>query len=99
MVRHIVIFKLKEEIDAQKRKEVMENFRDGIVALPAVIDYIRDIRVDFNINADEACDICLTSTFDSLEDVKAYSVHPSHKAVQGGLKPYVAVRSCVDFVV
>lgn len=43
------------------------------------------------------CDICLESVFDTLDDVRAYSVHPAHRAVAGRLAPYIEVRSCVDY--
>ena len=35
--------------------------------------------------------------FDTLDDVRAYSVHPAHRAVAGRLAPYIEVRSCVDY--
>lgn len=99
MVKHIVIFRLKEELTFQEKEKAMLDFKSGIEALPAVIPSIRAIGVGLNINEDEACDICLDSSFDSLEEVRAYSAHPAHQAVAGALKPYVAVRSCVDFEV
>ena len=75
----------------------MTTFRNGIMALPTIISCIRNINVGFNINADEKWDICLDSTFDTLEDVRYYSAHPAHIAVAGELKPYLEGRSCVDF--
>ena len=35
--------------------------------------------------------------FDSLEDVKAYSVHPAHVAAAGIIKDAKEDRACVDF--
>ncbi len=99
MVKHIVIFRLKDGLSFEEKEKAMNNFKQGIEALPAVIPTIRAIAVGLNINADEACDICLDSTFDTLDDVRAYSAHPDHQAVAGRLKPFVASRSCVDFVV
>lgn len=97
MVKHIVIFRLKEELAADVRSKAMTDFKRGIEALPAVIPSIRSVHVGLNINADEACHICLESAFDTLDDVRAYSAHPAHVAVASALKPYVAARSCVDF--
>lgn len=97
MVKHIVIFKLKDDLAADVRAKAMNDFKQGIEALPAVIATIRDVRVGLNINPDEACHICLDSTFDTLDDVRAYAAHPAHVAVAGALKPYVDSRSCVDY--
>jgi len=99
MVKHIVIFKLKDGLSFEEKGKIMNDFKRGIEALPAVIPTIRAIHVGLNINADEACDICLESAFNTIEEVRSYSAHPAHQAVAGALKPYIAVRSCVDFEV
>ncbi len=97
MIKHIVIFRLKEALTAAEKLQIMNDFKRDIEALPATIDCIRDIYVGLNVNTDEQCDICLESTFDTLDDVRAYAVHPAHVAVAARLKPHVAGRSCVDF--
>lgn len=97
MVKHIVLFQLKKELPLEVRQEVMNRFKEAIEKLPATIRFIRHIHVGLNINPDEAWDICLESAFDSLEDVKNYSIHPDHQAAAALLKDYKANRSCVDF--
>ena len=97
MVKHIVMFRLKEKLEESTKRMAMHNFKDGIERLPEVIPFIKSVYVGFNINEAEQWDICLESTFSSLEEVKAYSIHPSHVAVASALKPYVEQRACVDF--
>lgn len=97
MVKHIVLFKLKESLTSAEKADVMNRFKATIEALPQKIDFIRDIRVGLNINPDEQWDICLDSTFDSLDDVKAYAVHPDHVAAAGILKDAKDGRACVDY--
>lgn len=97
MVKHIVLFKLKENINEIQKKEAMETFRAKILALPKKISWIRHIEVDFNINPAEKWDICLNSDFDTIEEVKSYSIYPDHLAAAGGLKPNVEERACVDY--
>lgn len=97
MVKHIVLFQLKPEVGAQERRQAMENFRKGILALPAVIPVIQHIEVGFNMNPAERYDIALYSEFQTLDDVKTYAVHPSHVAVANALKPYVLCRACSDY--
>jgi hypothetical protein len=96
MVKHIVLFKLKD-VDAQQKMEVMKSFKSAIEALPKEIDFIRNIEVGLNINPDEAWNIALYSEFDSLEDVRRYAVHPSHKAAASLLAELKESRSCVDY--
>lgn len=97
MVKHIVLFQLDPEMDAQHRLEVMTEFKVRIEALPQNIGFIRKIEVGLNVNPGESFDIALYSEFDTLEDVKAYSVHPEHVAVAALLKDCKKSRSCVDY--
>lgn len=97
MVKHIVMFKLKETLAADVKVQVMNDFKAAIEALPATIPFIRRVFVGLNMNPAEQWDICLESEFDSLDDVKAYAVHPDHVAAAGILKDAKADRACVDF--
>ncbi|MBQ5908754.1 MAG: Dabb family protein, partial [Bacteroidaceae bacterium] len=51
MVKHIVLFKLKNELSAETRTEVMNSFKQGIENLVGRIEEIRSIEVGFNCNA------------------------------------------------
>ena len=97
MVKHIVLFKLKESLSEDEKKDVMNRFKVAIEALPEKIDFVRQVFVGLNCNSAEKWDICLESTFDTLEDVKAYSIHPDHVAAAGILKDAKADRACVDY--
>ena len=97
MVKHIVMFKLKDTLSKDEKWEVMNRFKAAIEALPTKIDVIRKVFVGLNINEAETWDICLESEFDTLEDVKAYAVHPDHVAAAGILKDAKLDRACVDY--
>lgn len=97
MVKHIVLFKLKESLTADSKTEVANRFKQAIEALPATIPFVRKVFVGININPSESWDICLESEFDTLSDVKAYAVHPDHVAAAGILKDAKADRACCDY--
>lgn len=97
MTQHIVMFKFRDDVPADTRKAAREAFKQGIENLPNTIQFIRQVHVGFNINEAEKWDICLTSSFDNLEDAKAYGAHPAHKVVAKELMQYIAERACVDF--
>ena len=100
MVKHIVLFKLKETLSQEEKLKVMNDFKAAIEALPAKIGLITSIRhifVGLNANSAEKWDICLDSEFDTLADVNAYAVHPDHVAAAGLLKEVKADRACVDY--
>ncbi len=99
MVKHIVLFKLKPELTVAQRAAVGAEFKQAIEALPTQIACLRRVEVGLNVNPDEQFDVALYSEFDSLEDVRAYAVHPAHVAAAGIIRPHVAARACSDYEV
>lgn len=97
MVKHIVLFKLKDEVSAEKKAAVMHQFKEAIEALPAKISVIRKIEVGLNMSPGETWNIALYSEFDSLEDVKYYATHPDHVAAGKILAETKESRACVDY--
>ena len=77
MIKHIVLFKLKEEIGNTEKMEVMNQFKLAIEALPTIIPIIRKIEVGLNMNPAEKWDIALYSEFASMDDLKAYAFNPA----------------------
>mgnify|MGYP000948671445 CR=1 FL=1 len=99
MVKHIVLFKLKKNISQVQKNQVMNQFKEAIEALPAIIPFIRSIEVGLNGNPEEEWDIALYSEFDSLDDVKRYASHPEHVKAGKLLADVKEDRACVDYVV
>ncbi|NDV83501.1 Dabb family protein [Bacteroides sp. 51] len=97
MVKHIVIFKLRDEITQEEKLDIMNRFKVAIESLPAKIPFIRKIEVGLNINPAETWNIALYSEFDSLEDVKAYATHPEHVAAGKIIADAKENRACVDY--
>ena len=97
MVKHIVLFKLKDEVPAEGTLAVMTNFKAAIEALPDKIYVISNVEVGLNMNPGETWNIALYSEFDTLEDVKYYATHPDHVAAGRILAETKESRACVDY--
>jgi hypothetical protein len=97
MIKHIVLFKLKDEVPQNEKMRLMTKFKEAIENLPAQISYIRKMEVGFNTNPNESWHIALHSEFDTLEDVKLYAIHPAHIAVGKILAEIKESRACVDY--
>ena len=97
MVKHIVLFKLKDEVPADKKLTAMKEFKAAIEALPAKISVIRKIEVGLNMNPGETWSIALYSEFDTLDDVKFYATHPEHVAAGKLIADVKESRACVDY--
>ena len=97
MVKHIVLFKLKDEVPEAEKLVVMNKFKEAIEALPAVIPVIRKIEVGLNTNPGETWHIALYSELDNLDDVKFYATHPLHVAAGKIIAEAKESRACVDY--
>ena len=77
MVRHIVLFKIKEEYKADI-PDMVEKFYgmkgkiEGLVSLEAGADFL---------HSDRSYDVALITEFESREALDAYQTHPVHVPV------------------
>ena len=98
MVRHIVMFKLKEFASPAEKQAKLDEIKTKLEALIDKIDVLRSIEVKINCNPAETWDLILITELDSLADVNTYANHPEHVAVAKGIiGPVKADRACVDY--
>jgi hypothetical protein len=98
MVKHIIIWTLKDCYDASEKAEIAKNIKINVEGLKDKIDGIVDIKVQTEHLASSTGDVMLDSTFVSEEALKAYAVNPQHVEVANrDVRPFVASRSCLDF--
>lgn len=93
MIKHIVMWKFKEN-----ERENMMKFKEQLLELKGKIPEIRAMEVGININPSErSYDAVLVSEFDSLEDLKKYSVNPLHVTVSDFCKTIRTNSVSVDY--
>ncbi len=98
MVKHIILWTLKEMDEAQK-EAVKAGIKEGLEGLKGKIPGLVDIKVitDGRLLSSTA-DLMLDSTFETEEALKGYSKHPEHVAVADSkVRPFTASRACLDF--
>ncbi|GIP21185.1 Dabb family protein [Paenibacillus sp. J22TS3] len=77
MIKHIVLFKLKDS-----SPESVERTVSVLRGLEGKVEQLIDIQVGADvIHSERSYDIALIATFASLEDLQGYQVHPEHKKV------------------
>lgn len=97
MVKHIIIWTLKEMPEDEKAK-AKEGIKSGLEGLKGLVPQIKDIKVVIDHLPSSTGDLMLDSTFESAEDLAGYSKHPAHVAVANEkVRPYTANRACLDF--
>ena len=96
MLRHVVLFKFKDESTPEDIQKVEEAFS----ALPASIPEIKGYEWGTN-NSPEGLDDgfthCFFLTFASEEDRATYLPHPAHKAFGAVLSPHLDKVLVVDY--
>lgn len=90
MIRHIVMWKFREDADPTE-------FLTGLAALEGQIPQIRHMEIHRSTVQKADYDAILISDFDSLEDVDTYKKDPRHVAVSNLCKSIRIARSAIDF--
>ena len=95
MVKHIIIWKLKEEYNTS---EIKAGIKQGLEGLSGVVPGLTEIRVQTNPLASSNADVMLYSVFENEEALKGYAVHPAHVNVADTyVRPYTQTRACFDY--
>lgn len=99
MVKHIVMFRFKEEAEGRTRQENVQMTKDMLDALQGVVPTLLSSKVAINDKrADETnYDLVLEAEFESFESLREYIVHPEHKKVGEFMRPLRESRACVDY--
>ena len=98
MVKHIILWTLKEEYSKEEKEEIKKGIKQGLESLQGKIPGLMEIRVQIDSLASSNADLMLDSTFESAEALKGYSTHPEHVAVADGkVRPFTATRACLDY--
>ena len=95
MVKHIILWKLKEEFNNDKIKSGM---KEGLEALVGKVPGLIEMKIQTESLPSSNADVMLYSVLESKEALKHYAVNPEHVKVADTLvRPYTETRSCIDF--
>jgi hypothetical protein len=99
MVKHIVMWRFKEEAEGKTKAENIAIVKEELLALKGKIPQITDdFEVGINFTeTDTAYDAVLVSSFKSREDLLAYRNDPRHKAAAAYNKKVRSERVVVDY--
>lgn len=98
MIKHIVMWKLKDYAEGRKKEENAKIIKNEIESLRGIIPQIRHIEVGINLNKGEGLyDIVLYSVFDSMEDLESYQNNTHHVKVAEYIGKVREERIAVDY--
>ncbi|WP_319759190.1 Dabb family protein [Maridesulfovibrio sp.] len=100
MIKHIVIWNLKEEAAGGTAAENGAKIKEMIEALNGKIAELKHVEVSVDIfEATQEWGVVLYSEFDSKEDLHTYAVHPLHQECVAFIKEVVTSRDAIDYVI
>ncbi|MBQ0056547.1 MAG: Dabb family protein [Bacteroidales bacterium] len=99
MVKHIILWKLREDLSETEKQQVKLGIKQGLESLIGKVPGLIDIKVNVDGRLDSSnADVMLDSTLESPEALRGYAVHPEHVAVADSkVRPYTSLRTCLDF--
>jgi len=98
MVRHVILWELKEEFSAEEKAVIKQDIKNALEALAGVIPGLVSITVNINGLPSSNADCMLDSVFADEAALQAYQKHPAHQeAANTKVRLFVAKRLCLDF--
>ena len=97
MVKHIILWKLKEEHNTLEVKAAM---KENLEALVGKVPGLIELNIQFEKLQSSNADVMLYSVLESEEALKGYATHPDHVyAANTFVRPFTESRLCLDFEV
>lgn len=97
MVKHIILWKLKEE---NNNCDIKNGIKNGLEGLKGKIPGLLEIKVQTDRLESSNADVMLYSVFEDEKALKGYSVNPLHVEVANSkVRPFTETRLCMDFYV
>ena len=95
MVKHIILWKLKEEHNTADIKSAM---KENLEALVGKVPGLLEMNIQIEKLESSNADIMLYSVLESKEALKGYAIHPDHVyAADTFVRPFTESRLCIDF--
>lgn len=97
MVKHIILWKLKDEFNTDEVKSGIKNSLEGLLG---VVPGLLEIKVETESLPSSNVDVMLYSVLESEDALSGYAVHPEHVRVANTfVRPYTETRACFDYQV
>ncbi|MCL1859174.1 MAG: Dabb family protein [Oscillospiraceae bacterium] len=98
MVKHIVMWKLKDFAEGKSKAENIRFIKSELENLVNIIPQIKYLEVGENIIPNEIYDAVLYSEFDSPENLEIYKNHPDHKKIAAYIAKIREGRIAGDYI-
>ena len=100
MIRHIVFWKLKDDVTGSARADVLQQIKDGFEAMQGQVPGLLKIEIGIPFSdGPESADFALYSEFDSRQSLQGYNTHPLHQQMVSIVRAVRIERRVADWEV
>lgn len=100
MVKHIILWQLKDELSAEEKKVIKAEMKESLEGLVGKVPGLLDVKVQISGLTSSNAEVMLDTTFTDEAALKVYATHPEHVAVADSkVRPFTKTRLCLDFEV
>lgn len=100
MVKHVVLWKLKDELTSQEKETVCKEIKKGLESLEGNIPGLLSVSVSINPIASATADVMLETAFSNEDAMNNYSVNPLHVDVANKkVRPFIKTRLAFDTLI
>lgn len=97
MVRHIIIWQFKDEMQADEKAAAAKKIKSELEALVGVVPGLKELTVTTTPMASSNADLLLDSVMETPADYDVYKDHPAHVAAATYVRSVVKSRVCMDY--
>ena len=98
MIKHIVMFRLKESALGRSKNENLQELKILLESLQEKISVVKCLEVGINMGKSaSASDIALYSEFDDMQALENYRIHPEHVKVVDYIDKVCSERRVADY--
>ena len=98
MVKHVILWKLKESVAGEEKEKVLREMKENLEALVGKVPGLVRLEIVIKPLASSNADVMLDSTLESEAALAGYQSHPDHVAVANTyVRPFTEVRLCMDY--
>jgi len=91
MIKHIVMWKLKDKSDAIEIKARLESLAGKIEGLSRI-----EVGIDF-LESEQSADLALYAELENRHALEVYQNHPEHRAIVPIIKAAAICRTVIDY--
>lgn len=100
MVKHVILWQLKDELSDEQKKEVKAGIKEGLEGLLGIVDGLVSIQVITEGLETSNAEVMLDSVFTDEAALKNYAVCEAHvKVANEKVRPYTKTRMCLDYMI